>query len=287
MKKNRLVYAIMLAAALAIALYLACLNKPPYVSDYTECVNAGYAVMESYPRQCRTPDGKTYTEDMPALEPETGCREDAGCMLVNRARGFSCCWSGACEEIDYSLDGWIAVNRTWFEEGREKVCPSRQDCSPAPLCPTRIINAGYTANCSGNECVKFSVECVDSCGDGSCQDDAEDHGNLCLETNLTCPVDCMEKTGDGVSEIDRPPADEPEAVNKRTSRIDYSCQSDLDCGIKDVGSLCGEYLQCVNTNFEPDPPEIESSVCGYPEIDGCRCVNKRCLGEYNGELSVN
>ncbi|HEY4489890.1 MAG TPA: Gmad2 immunoglobulin-like domain-containing protein [Candidatus Paceibacterota bacterium] len=34
------------------------------VSNFEECVLAGNLVMESYPRQCRTKDGKTFTEDI-------------------------------------------------------------------------------------------------------------------------------------------------------------------------------------------------------------------------------
>ena len=30
------------------------------VTNYDECVAAGYPVMESYPMQCRTPDGRTF-----------------------------------------------------------------------------------------------------------------------------------------------------------------------------------------------------------------------------------
>lgn len=34
------------------------------IENFQDCANAGYAVMESYPRQCRTPDGKNFTEDI-------------------------------------------------------------------------------------------------------------------------------------------------------------------------------------------------------------------------------
>ncbi len=34
------------------------------INSFEECVSAGYQVMESYPRQCKTPDGKTFTEDI-------------------------------------------------------------------------------------------------------------------------------------------------------------------------------------------------------------------------------
>ena len=32
------------------------------IADFDDCVNAGYPVMESYPRQCRTPEGNAFTE---------------------------------------------------------------------------------------------------------------------------------------------------------------------------------------------------------------------------------
>ena len=34
----------------------------PVVHSFQDCVEAGYPVMESYPRQCKTPDGRTFTE---------------------------------------------------------------------------------------------------------------------------------------------------------------------------------------------------------------------------------
>ena len=34
------------------------------ITSFEECVEAGYPVMESYPRQCRTPDGRTFTEEV-------------------------------------------------------------------------------------------------------------------------------------------------------------------------------------------------------------------------------
>ena len=37
----------------------------PMVFSFEDCEAAGYPVMESYPRQCRTPDGRTYAEEIP------------------------------------------------------------------------------------------------------------------------------------------------------------------------------------------------------------------------------
>ncbi len=36
----------------------------PVVTDFDSCVAAGYPVAESYPRQCRTPDGRMFVEDV-------------------------------------------------------------------------------------------------------------------------------------------------------------------------------------------------------------------------------
>jgi hypothetical protein len=36
---------------------------PADVTDYHSCVEAGYPVLESFPLQCKTPDGRTFVED--------------------------------------------------------------------------------------------------------------------------------------------------------------------------------------------------------------------------------
>ncbi|MES2668555.1 MAG: Gmad2 immunoglobulin-like domain-containing protein [Patescibacteria group bacterium] len=41
----------------------------PVVLSFRDCASAGYPVMESYPRKCRTPDGRTYVEELPAPDP--------------------------------------------------------------------------------------------------------------------------------------------------------------------------------------------------------------------------
>jgi len=39
-------------------------ETPKVINSFEECVAAGYPVLESYPRQCKTPDEKTFTEDI-------------------------------------------------------------------------------------------------------------------------------------------------------------------------------------------------------------------------------
>ena len=45
------------------------------ISTFAECKAAGYPIMESYPEQCATPDGRTFTNDTQAVQmppPQTG-----------------------------------------------------------------------------------------------------------------------------------------------------------------------------------------------------------------------
>ena len=42
------------------------------IASFEDCVAAGNPVMESYPRQCRTPDGKNFVENISPNGPEDG-----------------------------------------------------------------------------------------------------------------------------------------------------------------------------------------------------------------------
>lgn len=69
------------------------------INSFEDCAAAGYPVMESYPRQCRTPDGKTHTEIID--EPIGGQRDEHGCL---GPAGYS--WNaevGACVR-EWELD---------------------------------------------------------------------------------------------------------------------------------------------------------------------------------------
>jgi len=70
MKKIHFIFlVIIIIVGILIALVLL-LNHPnsksaiKKVNSFEECIEAGYPVLESYPRQCHTPEGKTFTEDI-------------------------------------------------------------------------------------------------------------------------------------------------------------------------------------------------------------------------------
>jgi len=61
---------------------------PKIINNFEDCATAGYPVGESYPRQCKTPDGRTFTEDVSSSvtpTPGTACE--------------NLCGDGICQEI--------------------------------------------------------------------------------------------------------------------------------------------------------------------------------------------
>ena len=168
----------------------------PTPTNFEQCAQQ-YSVQESYPRRCVTPDGKQFVEEIPS--PQTSCQKDEDCQLMNQALGYGCCWAGACEAIDYSLDKWVAVNANWFNEQRRQNCPSSEECGPAPLCDARAINENYAARCVQGKCQKApepgpqEKACKDHCGDGICQEMVcLALGCPCSENSESCPQDCTE-----------------------------------------------------------------------------------------------
>ena len=51
-------------------------NRAEFIDSFEECVLSGHPVMESYPRQCRTDDGRSFVEEIDSMETphETGKR---------------------------------------------------------------------------------------------------------------------------------------------------------------------------------------------------------------------
>jgi hypothetical protein len=68
------------------------------------------------------------------------------------------------------------------------------------------------------------------------------------------------------------------------ANLDYSCQRDSDCTIKDVRNCCGYYPKCVNISARVQPDLVRrecqrlglAGVCGFPSIKSCECRSRRC-----------
>lgn len=81
-------------------------NPLPVVLSFEDCAMAGYPVMESYPRQCRTPDGRTYVEEIPEKITYHNATDDN--IVVELP------FPGAVTGKDFSVIG--KARGTWFFE---------------------------------------------------------------------------------------------------------------------------------------------------------------------------
>jgi len=91
-----------------------------------------------------------------------------------------------------------------------------------------------------------------------------------------------------------PPPTFEEAAPTRTvvPEVDDRCTIDADCTVKNVGNCCGYYPACVHKD-SPTFPELvakrcaeegTASICGYPEIRACACVEGRCTPSDAGSM---
>lgn len=80
------------------------------------------------------------------------------------------------------------------------------------------------------------------------------------------------------------PADPVPSAIAPPPEPDRSCRVDADCTVKNVGNCCGYYPACVNVSAETFPEQVKAAceregrmaICGFPEIQSCRCVAQRC-----------
>lgn len=71
---------------------------------------------------------------------------------------------------------------------------------------------------------------------------------------------------------------------QQSDTVDYSCHTDTDCAVKDVGNCCGALPMCVNRDSPVFPERVRAEcaknhragTCGFPVIDSCVCTQGRC-----------
>lgn len=81
-------------------------TPPVIVMSFNDCMKAGYPVLESHPRQCKTPDGRTYAEELP--ETITYTNATAETIIVENP------FPGAVTGKEFSVVG--KARGTWFFE---------------------------------------------------------------------------------------------------------------------------------------------------------------------------
>src|SRR3989344_8915797 len=89
------------------------------ITNFDECAAAGYPIMESYPEQCMTPDGRNFVNERQTLSPEEGMTFN-GCAVAG-------CSGTLCVSADEVGDIF-----TTCEYRPEYVCYKEASCEPQP-----------------------------------------------------------------------------------------------------------------------------------------------------------
>ncbi len=220
------------------------------VTNFEECAEAGYQVMESYPRQCRTPGGERYIENV-AHPPETGENETSNETQLC----VDMCGDGECQKIVCLGEG----------------CP----CAETPeSCPE---------DCAAEE----EELCIDMCGDGICQEIVcLGEGCPCAETGDSCPEDCERELSNGYYAAKDPVICEKIYYECGVGMESFSNES--GCGCRDIGvdeqgrHFCTEEQKnadvCV-TVYEP--------VCGwFTDDEIVDCPSYPCAIEFSNSCNA-
>ncbi len=62
--KGLILFITCILAALLVGVFVLSYRNISQITSFEECADAGYPIMESYPEQCRTPSGKTFTRQL-------------------------------------------------------------------------------------------------------------------------------------------------------------------------------------------------------------------------------
>ena len=90
------------------------------IANFEQCAEAGYPVMESYPRQCRTPDGRNFTEDISDV---SDTQPDGGISFNG------CAVAGCSGQLCVSAEDASEVVTT-CEFRAEYACYRKASCEP-------------------------------------------------------------------------------------------------------------------------------------------------------------
>lgn len=179
------------------------------------------------------------------------CEVDDDCV-----REASCC---DCSEGKF-------INRKYFEDVK---CEEQCDCEP-------VITIGV---CIENNCepVRFENEFCDDEENHRIGETWNDSSKRTCTCNQNREITCNDDDTQRQASQD---------LNNYYSSIDYSCNTDSECTVKDIHNCCGEYPECVNVDAEVNSEKVTelceksdtAAVCGFPTINGCECKDNKCSG---------
>ena len=96
------------------------------ISTFQECKDAGYPIMESYPEQCATPDGRTFVNDAQS-QPVSGMPAPGTPFLTSNGCVVSGCSGQLCiSEEEAAAGGGVST----CEFRAEYACYKEASCEP-------------------------------------------------------------------------------------------------------------------------------------------------------------
>ncbi len=110
-------------------------------------------------------------------------------------------------------------------------------------------------------------------------------GIICC-SGLTCDYGSNEGNPDAAG-VCVTKLNETKTLKEYYDSIDYSCQQDSDCAIKDVHKCCGVDYACVNKNAIVDANIVRQacenervvSTCDVNLVSSCSCAKGKCIGK--------
>lgn len=112
-------------------------SPPPFptVLSFNDCAKAGLLIMESYPRQCRTPDGRTFVEELPSTKP----------TYINATSGVISVTTPTPDSVTGKEFEVRGVARGWYFEGSFPVVVIDKDSKVLATTPAQAQSDWMTS----------------------------------------------------------------------------------------------------------------------------------------------
>jgi hypothetical protein len=164
-------------------------------------------------------------------------------------------------------------------------------CLNGFLCPVPVNKGGdleALKRAATNASLQYQAACGSNCPVARCAS-PESSRVWCDAKEKRCKSELVrvgEDAGTPVAPVDAGASTTPpQDAGTTTTDARFSCTKDSECAVKNVGNCCGYYPRCANVNATFGPPSCkpgQAGVCGWPEIEQCRCRNNTCVALQGG-----
>ena len=134
------------------------------VTNFKQCAKAGYLILETHPRQCKTSDGRQFVEEIEKYQETKKVCEAGGAEY--RKFASSCrdqCWITQTEYECKSPESYgcdCSPDKCWngtdceLNKESQKICVEQGGtiCSLSESCPGSCLRAFDTGRCCSEEC---------------------------------------------------------------------------------------------------------------------------------------